>query len=136
MGAAVALLAELAKSLVGGWLDRAKQKQQLQAAIATRKIQMAADTQQYNQQWELQALADSDKWLRRGSFVLLTWPLLWAAYAPGAANDYFSHTLAALPQWYTITYMGMVSAIWGVKSLQRLRPWRNPDNVPASKPDA
>ncbi len=124
----------LVKTIAGGFMQNMKAKQQLKAAVVTRKLEMIADKASYNQQWELTALQDSDKWIKRLSFLLLSAPLITAIFMPTQTQGYITHVLGTLPVWYTTSYLGMLSSIWGVKSLQSLRSWHKPklDTKPSS----
>ncbi len=114
----------LVKTIAGGFMQNMKAKQQLKAAVVTRKLEMIADKQQYNENWELAALQDSDRWIKRVSFLLLSAPLITAIFMPAQTQSYITHVLGTLPAWYTAAYMGMLSSIWAVKSLQTFRSWK------------
>lgn len=114
----------LVKTVADGWLGHIKAKQQLRAAVVTRKLEMIADKQHYNEQWELAALQDSDRLIKRLSFLLLSAPLITSIFMPAQTESYITHVLGTLPVWYTTAYMGMLSSIWAVKSLQSFRNWR------------
>ncbi len=123
----------LAKTLASGWMGNIKAKQQLKAAVVTRKLEMIADTASYNEQWELAALQDSDRWIKRLSFLLLSAPLVTSIFLPAQTQGYITHILGTLPVWYTTAYMGMLSSIWAVKSLQSFRSWKRPANENQAK---
>ena len=114
----------LVKTIAGGFMQNMQAKQKLKAAVVVRKLEMIADKNSYNQQWELAALQDGDKWIKRLSFLMLSAPLITAVFMPGQTQSYITHTLSSLPVWYTTAYMGMLSSIWAVKSLQSFRNWK------------
>lgn len=114
----------LVKTVAGGFMQNMKAKQQLKAAVVTRKLEMISDKEKYNEAWELAALQDSDRWIKRLSFLLLSAPLITSIFLPAATQGYITHTLSTLPVWYTTAYMGMLSSIWAVKSLQSFRSWK------------
>lgn len=125
MGAMIAPLLALAKTLAGQWfgdyLAKKQNAREIAKAVAENKIRLAQSAASHNQQWEMAALENADKWLRRASFFLLTFPLVWAGIDPAGAKLYFSDALAAVPDWYVGAYVGMIGAIWG---LAELKQWR------------
>ncbi len=123
----------LVKTIAGGFMENMKAKQQLKAAVTTRKLEMIADKQSYNEQWELTALQDSDRWIKRMSFLLLSAPLITAIFMPAQTQSYITHVLGTLPVWYTTAYMGMLSSIWAVKSLQSFRSWKRMTSLAKGK---
>ncbi len=125
----------LVKTVANGWLGHIKAKQQLRAAVVTRKLEMIADKQHYNEQWELAALQDSDRLIKRLSFLLLSAPLITSIFMPAQTESYITHVLGTLPVWYTTAYMGMLSSIWAVKSLQSFRNWRTHNGTQENEPE-
>ena len=126
-------IAAVVKTIASGIFANIKAKQSLKAAVVTRKLEMIADTENYNQQWELAALKDSDRWIKRASYLLLSAPLITAIFMPAQTQEYITHVFNTLPGWYTASYMGMLSSIWGVKSLQTLRSWRTNSHANSSR---
>jgi hypothetical protein len=100
------------------WQARREEQRKIESAVAENKIRLALSEQEHNQQWEMAALEGRDNWLRRISFALWTWPLVWAFFSPGAARVYFSESLAGLPEWYVAGYLAMTGAVWGVSELK------------------
>jgi len=101
------------------WIDERKDKRAVKKAVSESKIKLAQSDQSHNQNWELEALQGRDTWLRRFSFALFTFPLIWAGFDPQSAQVYFTQALAALPDWYIGVYMGIMSAIWGISELKK-----------------
>ena len=64
------------------------------------------------------ALSGGDNLVRRLSFAVWSAPMVWAAFSPAAAGEFFSVALAALPDWYIAGYMGISGAIWGLSELK------------------
>jgi len=74
-------------------------------------------------------LRDTDKLLRRGSFFLLSFPLIWAYFDPSAVADYFVTVKVSMPGWYIEAYLTIVFSIWGISTVKNvilgaIRTWR------------
>lgn len=137
-------LIELLISIGRDWIS-GQQKIQLakqeraQAAIET-QIRQIQDEKNANSAWEIAALSDSDKWLRRISFTIFSFPIVWAVFDPLAVARYFQIALSSIPAWYFQTYMTITGVVWGVSSLKNSAPalisgvkaavtaWKNPDD--------
>ena len=63
-----------------------------------------------------QGLRDNDRLLRRGSFVLLSIPFIWAHFDAEGVKTYFSVLQEAMPQWYVEAYMVILFGIWGIST--------------------
>ena len=50
-------------------------------------------------------LRDNDRLLRRGSFVLLSIPFIWAHFDAPGVKAYFAVLDEAMPQWYVEAYL-------------------------------
>jgi hypothetical protein len=67
-------------------------------------------------------LTDKDKWLRRISFGIFVFPLVWAAFDPVAVQAYFQVALTVMPEWYVQIVLSMVGGIWGISVLKNSVP--------------
>lgn len=109
-------------SIVTGWFSTWQRRQENQAkienAVTENKIKLAQSEQSHNQAWEMAALEGRDNFMRRMSFVMWSAPFFWALFDPAAVREFFSVTLAALPEWYIGGYMGITGAIWGLLELK------------------
>lgn len=114
----IGALLKIGGAFVEDFIEGRKNRREIRRAVAENKVRLAKDQQSHNHSWEMAALEGRDKFLRRGSFLLLTAPLIWAGVDPVAAQGYFSEALGALPDWYVYTYSGMLAAIWGVSELK------------------
>lgn len=117
----VGALFEIGKEFVTDWRQEKANKRKIKAAVAENKIRLAQSEQTHNQQWEMTALEGRDTFLRRFSFSLLTFPLIWAGFDPEGAQQYFTEALGALPDWYVWAYTSVLGAIWGLTELRRLK---------------
>lgn len=104
---------------VTDWKQAREHARQVKQAVTENRIRLAQDAQTHNQAWEMAALEGRDRWLRRFSFALFTFPLIWAGIDAPGARVYFTEALAALPDWYIGVYMGMMGAIWGITELKQ-----------------
>jgi hypothetical protein len=107
----------LIASLASGAIGLIKGKQELKQAILTNKIRLAASQSEYNHEWEMAQLQDSDKWLRRASFVIVFTPLIVNTFYPPWANHIFQ-SMNTLPPWYEQTIFYITAAIWGIHALK------------------
>lgn len=105
-------------SIVMGWFDNKKEEQKTKAAIEQNKQRLALEKESYNAEWEMAALANSDKWLRRISFCMFAGPLVIAIIAPGHVHNYFSYSLQAIPEWWVKTFVGINGSVWGISTLK------------------
>lgn len=125
----------LIKDLFGGFSQIVKAKQDRELAALENQARLLRDEQSHNSAWEMASLRDADKWLRRISFAIFSFPIVYAAVNPTGVAFYFNTALAALPDWYVKTYMGIIGGIWGIASLKdaipaivnQVRTWKNPD---------
>jgi len=117
----IGAIIELGREIIGGIIDSQKQKRKIAAAIAENKARLALAKESHNSEWEMAALQGRDRWIRRGSFAVLSSPLIWAAIDPDGASSYFTGALDGLPDWYIQAYLGMTAAIWGLAELRRTK---------------
>jgi len=100
------------------WQQRQERQQRVEEAVTENKIRLAQDAQTHNENWEMAALAGRDNFMRRVSFGMWSAPFLWALFDPAAVREFFTVSLAALPEWYVAGYLGMTGAIWGLAELK------------------
>lgn len=91
-------------------------------AAEQNKARLIADADSHNSAWEMAALQDSDKSLRRICFVIFSFPFVYAVFDPVSVQHYFAVALNSMPAWYTQTYMSIVGAVWGMSSLKNILP--------------
>ena len=119
-------IVELAADLIKNWfegrqkIDQAERERKI--AIINTQARLASDEETHNSAWELAALADSDRFLRRISFAILAFPFLYAIKDPQAVAYYFNTALAAMPSWYVKSFMSILGAVWGISSLKNTLP--------------
>lgn len=117
----VTLFGGLASEWLADWRQSRENQRQVKKAVTENRIRLAQSEQSHNQAWEMAALEGGDKWLRRVSFFLLSFPLVWAGFDPESARAYFSEALGVLPDWYTGAYIGVLGAIWGLSEFKRFK---------------
>jgi len=103
------------------WRQGRENQRKIKKAVADNKIRLAQSEQSHNQEWEMSVLEGRDNFLRRLSFFLLSFPLIWAYFDPMGARAYFTDALGALPDWYIQAYLGVLAAIWGLSELRKVR---------------
>lgn len=114
----LSVLSSLAGGVFTDWQERRRDQREVERAVVENKIRLAQSTETHNNEWEMAALAGTDKLVRRLSFMAWSAPLIWAAYDATAAAAYFSTALTALPEWYVAGYLGITGAIWGIAELK------------------
>ncbi len=119
-------LLAIAGGIFKDWLDGRRKiqqaKQEREKAAIENQARLLADKESNNAAWEMAVLRDSDAWLKRISFAIFSFPIIYAAIDPTAVALYFQTALAALPDWYVKTYMGIIGGIWGIASLKDTIP--------------
>jgi|TARA_R110002153_G_scaffold97193_1_gene231862 hypothetical protein len=112
----------IAGLLLGGVKDFFINRQKIGAAKAENTARLLSDKTSNNHEWEMATLMDKDKWMRRISFCMFTWPFIWVYFDPIGATEYFKILDLHLPEWYKQTYMGMTGGIWGISALKNAVP--------------
>lgn len=119
-------IAALAIGLVKDWFNGRQKIQQAQQerelAALNNQARLLADKESYNSAWEMAALRDSDRWLKRISFVIFSAPFIFAIFDPTDVSNYFRIALSTIPGWYIKTYMGIIGSVWGIASLKDTIP--------------
>jgi len=105
---------------IGVFSEWMKGKQQITKAKADKAAQLIQSKTDNDHLWEMQQINAKDSWLRRGSFLVFSIPMIWAAFDAQAVNDYFTVALAGVPDWYVKSYMMMIGGIWGIAALKGL----------------
>ena len=108
--------------IVNGVKDYVMSEQEMKKAEKQNKARLLLDTNSNNHEWEMANLTDKDKWLRRISFCIFVFPLVWAAFDPVAVQAYFQVALTVMPEWYVQIVLSMVGGIWGISVLKNSVP--------------
>lgn len=113
-------------NLVVGWVNNKqemqREKQKTELEVEKNKQRLAADQAEYNAEWEMAALQDKDKALRRLSFAMFSAPLVIAIFSPHHVQEYFSISLNSVPEWWVKSFVAINGAIWGITSLKNAVP--------------
>jgi len=118
----VGLFSGILGPIVNGVKDYVMSEQEMKKAEKQNKARLLLDTASNNHNWEMANLTDKDKWLRRISFGVFVFPLIWAAFDPIAVQNYFQIALTVMPQWYIQIVLSMVGGIWGISVLKNSVP--------------
>lgn len=118
----ISMLVGLVTQGLGMFSDKLKHGRKLKEAEVNNRARMLEDTQSNNHEWEMANLTDKDKWMRRISFGMFTWPFIWIYFDPAGAQAYFQILDTFLPEWYKQTYMAMTGGIWGISALKNAVP--------------
>ena len=108
--------------IVNGVKDYVMSEQEMKKAEKQNKARLLLETNSNNHDWEMANLTDKDKWLRRISFGVFVFPLIWAAFDPIAVQAYFQVALTVMPDWYIQIVLSMVGGIWGISVLKNSVP--------------
>lgn len=108
----------MATGWFSSWQKRRERQERVEEAVTENKIRLATDAQTHNANWEMAALEGRDNFMRRVSFVMWSAPFLWALFDPVGVREFFTVSLAVLPEWYVAGYLGMTGAIWGLAELK------------------
>jgi len=114
IGAIVGAIGSLAK----GWFETKKAQQETQKASAEQRTRLAQSKEDHNAEWEMASIENSDRWVKRISFIMFTLPFLVAAISPESVRNYFTIAIQAMPPWYIKIYAGITGTIWGISSLK------------------
>lgn len=108
-------LIELGKLVGKGILDNVKRKQEMKAKTHERKLEMAADKQNHNQDWELKQLENAG-WKDDVLFYGIIGMFVWAGIDPDAASVFFKN-IQTLPDWFIKIWFWTIASVLGVKKL-------------------
>jgi len=117
-----ASIAAIITTVLGMGRDHLEGKREIKRAETRNRARLMEDKQSNNHEWEMANLADKDKWMRRISFIMFTWPFIWIYFDPDGARTYFQILDEFLPVWYKQTYMAMTGGIWGISALKNSIP--------------
>ena len=115
-------LIPIISGLIGLGSDHLEGQRKLKQAETDNKARLLGDEQSNNHDWEMANLQDKDKWMRRISFAMFTWPFIWIYFDPVGAQEYFILLDNHLPEWYKQTYMAITGGIWGISALKNAIP--------------
>jgi len=104
--------------LAKGWFNNKKAQQKTKLAIEENKARLAIEKQSNNAEWEMAALYNSDKWIKRISFIMFSLPFLIAIIFPKAVSEYFTTAISSMPSWYVDTYIAITGSVWGISTLK------------------
>ncbi len=120
VGGPAGVVGAVVGELITDWKTGRENKRQVQKATAEYKVKQALSETTYKRDWELAALNGSGLWMRRGTLILFSVPLVWGYFDPDIVLQYFK-TLDEMPEWYLASYGAMLGAVWGS---MELRQWR------------
>ncbi len=106
-------------SLFKGYMDR---KNAIAVAETNNKVRLLQGEQSNNHEWEMANLTDKDKWLRRISFAMFSFPFVWIWFDPAAATEYFTVLEEVMPAFFKETYVAITGGIWGLSALKNTVP--------------
>lgn len=89
--------------------------------VIENQTRLASDVESHNHEWEMEALKNSDTFLRRFSFFFFISPIFLALIAPDYAATVYTR-LNSVPEWNIDIAWKMVAAIWGLAELKRATP--------------
>lgn len=102
--------------------ELATEAQKTKMLIEQNKQRLAIDKQTYNHAWEMAALTNGDKFIRRLSFLMFSAPFIIAIFAPHHIHVYFEQTISVVPKFWQDTWMAINGGIWGISSLKDAIP--------------
>lgn len=109
-------------SLIGNWLkgrqDLQKAKQDMKLAEIQNRARLLREKQTNNHEWEMAALSDKDKWIRRISFTMFAAPFIVAIVAPEHVANYFKVALTPIPEWFKNVFVAINGSVWGIAALK------------------
>lgn len=128
-------LIDLGRGWFADWQAKREGERRVHAAVVENRIRLAESAQTHNQSWEMAALEGRDNILRRVSFVLWVWPLVWGYFDAPGLQAYFSTLTTVMPEWYVYGFLGVNAAIWGLSTLKDVRgAWVRIPDAPNNAP--
>lgn len=118
----IGIIGSILSPIIGGVRDYVSTGQEIKKAEKENRARLLRDKQSNNAEWEMAALTDKDKWLRRFSFGMFSAPFFWALVDPVAVEQYFNVALSAMPEWYVQIFCSMCGAVWGLSALKNTAP--------------
>lgn len=101
-----------------GRQEIAKSKQEMKKAELENRARLLREEQSNNHEWEMAALTDKDKWIRRLSFIMFSAPFVVAIVSPEHVKIYFDTAISSIPNWFKDTWVAINGAIWGISALK------------------
>lgn len=114
-------LLDIGRGFFDDWKAKREGERAVQAAVVQNRIRLAESAQTHNQAWEMAALEGRDNAMRRVSFVLWVWPLVWGYFDADGLRAYFLTLTEIMPEWYVYGFLGVNAAIWGLSTLKDVR---------------
>ena len=114
IGAIVGAIGSLAK----GWFETKKAQQETKKASAEQRTRLAQSKEDHNAEWQMAVIENSDRWVKRISFIMFTLPFLVAAISPESVRNYFTIAIQSMPPWYIKIYGSITGTIWGISALK------------------
>lgn len=109
-------------SMISNWIkgrqDIQKAKQQMKLAEIANRARLLQAKENNNHEWEMAALADKDKWIRRISFIMFSAPFIIAIIAPEHVANYFKVALTPIPEWFKNVFVAINGSVWGISALK------------------
>jgi len=118
----IGIIGSILSPIINGVSSYVTTGQEMKKAEQENRARLLRDKQSNNAEWEMAALTDKDKWLRRFSFGMFAAPFFWALYDPTAVEQYFNVALSAMPEWYVQIFCSMCGAVWGLSALKNTAP--------------
>jgi len=115
-------LAAVGKALIAPISKWAERREKRLDAENENRVRLLRDKQQANADWEMRGMVASGKALKWASFLMFSFPLIWAAFDPEAVRNYFEVSLAAVPEWWVQAWVMMTGSIWGISMLRDAAP--------------
>lgn len=110
----------IVKDSISFFTEKRKAKHEMAMAGINNRTRLLSDEQTYNHEWEMQALEDKDKVIRRISFVAFILPFVVAIFSPSAVQEYFEVALASIPEWWQNAYIGITGSVWGISTMKNV----------------
>lgn len=118
--ALLGLLGGLIGTVAEDWKAKRQNAREVERAVAENRIALAKSEVTHNQEWEMRQLEGADKWVRRLSFAMWSFPMGWAAFDAPGAQAFFRDALGALPEWYVWGYLSVTGAVWGISEFKAM----------------
>ena len=101
--------------------SKVQAKRETELAIINNKTRLALSKLEYNKSWELETLKNKDVFLRRFSFLMLTYMIAIPIINPEMATETYAR-LDTAPEWLVTIYFSVLSAVWGLSELKNSIP--------------
>ena len=115
-------LAAVGKALIAPISKWAERREKRLDAENENRVRLLRDKQQANTAWEMRGMVASGKTLKWASFLMFSFPFIWAAFDADAVAHYFTVSIAAVPIWWQQAWVMMTGSIWGISALRDAAP--------------